>query len=285
MATTGVTHLADRNQESTVWIGGLEPQVSEEVIYELMLQVGPIVQLNMPRDKVSNQHQGFAFCEYRSEIDCDYAIKVLNMVKLFGKAIKINKAAADKQTVDIGANLFIGGLDGDVDDRLLFDTFTAFGGVLSAKVMCDPETGKSKGFGFIAFDTFEASDTAIAAMNGQYLCGSQIHIQYAFKKDGSQGERHGSAAERLLAASGAQFGAKPHTRFAGGTNAVPIIPNPALPVPQVLGGYGVYPGVPMIPMPTNMMPQGAAYPQMFAPPPLPQYYQPPPIPQYSGFPQ
>ena len=85
------THLADRNQESTVWIGGLEPQVSEEIIYELMLQIGPVVQLNMPRDKVSNNHQGFAFCEYKSEIDADYAIKVLNMCKLFGKAIRINK--------------------------------------------------------------------------------------------------------------------------------------------------------------------------------------------------
>lgn len=51
------THLADRNQESTVWIGGLEPQVAEEIVYELLLQVGPIVQLNMPRDKVSNNHQ------------------------------------------------------------------------------------------------------------------------------------------------------------------------------------------------------------------------------------
>ena len=55
------THIADRNQESTVWIGGLEPQVAEEIVYELMLQVGPVAQLNMPRDKVSNMHQVFIF--------------------------------------------------------------------------------------------------------------------------------------------------------------------------------------------------------------------------------
>lgn len=36
-------------------------------------------------------------------------------------------------------------------------------------------------------------------MNGQYLAGKAVTVQYAFKKDG-KGERHGSQAERLLAA-------------------------------------------------------------------------------------
>ena len=36
--------------------------------------------------------------------------------------------------------------------------------------MRDPETGNSKGFAFINFANFEASDAAIEAMNGQYLC-------------------------------------------------------------------------------------------------------------------
>jgi splicing factor 3B subunit 4 len=51
------THVADRNQESTVWVGGLEPPITEELLYELMLQAGPVVQLNMPRDPVTQLHQ------------------------------------------------------------------------------------------------------------------------------------------------------------------------------------------------------------------------------------
>jgi RNA recognition motif-containing protein len=51
------THIADRNQECTVWVGGLEPQVTEEMLYELMLQAGPVVQLNLPRDAVTQLHQ------------------------------------------------------------------------------------------------------------------------------------------------------------------------------------------------------------------------------------
>ncbi len=59
--------------------------------------------------------------------------------------------------------------------------------------MRDPDTGNSKGYAFINFASFESSDAAIEAMNGQYLCNRPITISYAFKKD-SKGERHGSAA-------------------------------------------------------------------------------------------
>lgn len=73
--------------------------------------------------------------------------------------------------------------------------------------------GISKGYGFVSFDSFESSDFAIECMNGQYLCNRPIVVQYAYKKD-TPGERHGSQAERLLAAS--QPKTRPHTIFSGG---------------------------------------------------------------------
>ena len=55
--------------------------------------------------------------------------------------------------------------------QLLYDTFSAFGMVIATpKIMRDPDSGSSRGFGFVSFDGFEASDAAIEAMNGQYLC-------------------------------------------------------------------------------------------------------------------
>lgn len=80
--------------------------------------------------------------------------------------------------------------------------------------MRDPDTGNSKGFAFINFASFEAADAAIEAMNGQYLCNRAITISFAFKKD-SKGERHGSAAERLLAKQNPLAQAdRPHQLFA-----------------------------------------------------------------------
>lgn len=68
--------------------------------------------------------------------------------------------------------------------QLLYDTFSAFGVIINTpKVMRDPDTGNSKGFGFISYDCFEASDAAITAMHGQYLCNRAISVSYAYKKD------------------------------------------------------------------------------------------------------
>ena len=78
------------------------------------------------------------------------------------------------------------------------DAFSAFGIVISTKLMRDQETGESKKYGFISYDNFESSDMAIKRMNGQYLDGVPIDVSYAYKKD-SNGERHGTMAERLIA--------------------------------------------------------------------------------------
>uniref|UniRef100_A0A4W5KS75 Splicing factor 3b, subunit 4 n=1 Tax=Hucho hucho TaxID=62062 RepID=A0A4W5KS75_9TELE len=96
------------------------------------------------------------------------------------------------------ATVYVGGLDEKVAEPLLWELFLQAGPV-TPKIMRDPDTGNSKGYAFINYASFDASDAAIEAMNGQYLCNRPITVSYAFKKD-SKGERHGSAAERLLAA-------------------------------------------------------------------------------------
>lgn len=59
--------------------------------------------------------------------------------------------------------------------------------------MRDVDSGVSKGFAFVNYASFEASDASIAAMNGQHILNRVISVSYAFKKD-SKGERHGSSA-------------------------------------------------------------------------------------------
>ena len=191
--------VSERNQDATVYVGGIDGKVDEELLWELFIQCGPVATVSLPRDRVTQCHQGFGFVEYKSTDDADYAIKVLNMVRLFGKPIRCNKAALVDKTgksggTESGANLFIGGLSPEIDEAYLHDTFSSFGPVA--------ETGVSKGFGFVAFDTFASADSAIAAMNGQYLGNRPISLSYAQKKDRQTGaslETHGSAAERLLA--------------------------------------------------------------------------------------
>lgn len=108
-----------------------------------MLQAGRIVNVHLPKDRVTQSHQGYGFVEFISEEDAEYASRIMNGIRLYGKPIRVNKASADKQkAVDIGAELFVGNLDPMVNEQVLFDTFTRFGSLTSL-----PKVGVTISFG------------------------------------------------------------------------------------------------------------------------------------------
>lgn len=92
--------------------------------------------------------------------------------------------------------------------------------------MARDDANLSKGYGFVSFSNFDASDEAIANLNGQYLMNKEISVQYAYKKDG-KGERHGDPAERMLAAQARKHNVQPVTQplpaglFIGGAPNAP----------------------------------------------------------------
>eukprot|EP00794_Sanderia_malayensis_P007052 gene7052-7844_t len=251
--------IQERNQDATVYVGNLDDKASEPLLWELFLQAGPVVNVHMPKDRITQAHQGYGFIEFMGEEDADYAIKIMNMIKVYGKPIRVNKASAHNKNLDVGANVFIGNLDPEIDEKLLYDTFSAFGVILQTpKIMRDPETGNSKGFAFINFASFAASDAAIEAMNGQYLSNRPISVSYAFKKD-SKGERHGSAAERLLASQNPLSQTdRPHQLFADAPPIQQMMPNDmprGIPLPlqgmPLPGIMHQYPGMPTSQQPFN----------------------------------
>ena len=209
--------------------------------------------------------------EFLSEKNADSAIKIMNMIKLYGKPTGVNKASAHNKNLDVGANIFIGNLDPKIG-KLLYDTFSAFGVILQTpKIMQDPDTGNSKGYAFINSVSFDALDAAIKAMNRQYLCNHLIIVSCAFKKD-SKGERHGSAAERLLAAQNPLSQAdRPHQLFADAP------PPPSAPNPVVLSLGSRFP-------PSGMLPPGSfrVLPPGALPPEIPPAMPPPPMPSGTG---
>src|SRR5690606_40506494 len=52
--------------------------------------------LPISKDRVTQTHQGFGFVEFISEEDAEYAARIMNQIRLFGKPIRVNKASADK---------------------------------------------------------------------------------------------------------------------------------------------------------------------------------------------
>jgi splicing factor 3B subunit 4 len=51
-------HLAYHLPDATVYVGGLDEKVNEAIVWELFVQAGPVVSVNMPKDRVTSSHQG-----------------------------------------------------------------------------------------------------------------------------------------------------------------------------------------------------------------------------------
>ncbi|KAH8177426.1 RNA recognition motif domain-containing protein [Sarocladium implicatum] len=255
----------EQDKDATVYIGNIDERATSAIVYEIMLQMGPIHNIHMPRDRVTQSHQGFGFVEYRTPTDAEYAANVMNGIKLYGKSLRVNKASADKQKgAEVGAELFVGNLDPMVDEKILYDTFSRFGPLLSLPKVAREDSGASKGFGFVSFADFDSSDAAINNLHGQYILSKEVSVQYAFKKDG-KGERHGDEAERQLAAQAKSRNIVPEVQavppaFLNGGAAQPP---PSAPAPAPVGfEHQQQPGMPpMGGLPPQGMPNGFAPPQ------------------------
>lgn len=81
--------------------------------------------------------------------------------------------------MSMAKKLFVGGLNYDTTQDVLEDAFKQFGAILSATIIIDKMTGRSKGFGFVEFEDDAAADAAVQAMNGAELEGRTLTVNEA----------------------------------------------------------------------------------------------------------
>jgi nucleolin len=79
----------------------------------------------------------------------------------------------------VSTRLFVGNLPSRLCFPELEDLFTPFGTILTAELMTDPTTGRSRGFGFVEMESAEAAQAAIAALNGYELEGQALKVNEA----------------------------------------------------------------------------------------------------------
>ncbi|XP_038285535.1 RNA-binding protein 7-like [Canis lupus familiaris] len=72
-------------EDRTLFVGNLETKVTEELLFELFHQAGPIVKVKIPNGKPKQ----FSFVNFKHKVSVPYAMNLLNGIKLFGRPIKI----------------------------------------------------------------------------------------------------------------------------------------------------------------------------------------------------
>jgi RNA recognition motif-containing protein len=94
----------------------------------------------------------------------------------------------------MGKKLYVGNLSDNIGKNDLEKMFTAHGTVISAQVVTDRDTGRSRGFGFVEMGTEREAEAAIAALNGRDVEGRNLTVSEARAKEG--GDRDGSGGGR-----------------------------------------------------------------------------------------
>ncbi len=90
--------------------------------------------------------------------------------------------------------LFVGSLSWNTTDQSLKEFFSSAGNVVSAQVIMDRQTGRSRGFGFVEFGTEEEAQKAVKDLNGQDLDGRNIVVNEARDRDAN--DRSGGGDDR-----------------------------------------------------------------------------------------
>lgn len=88
-------------------------------------------------------------------------------------------------------NIYVGNLPYTMKEEELRETFERYGAVISAKIVIDRETNRSKGFGFVEMADQSESDAAIKALDGQPLNGRPLRVNPAKPREGGGGGPRG----------------------------------------------------------------------------------------------
>ncbi|KIW82055.1 hypothetical protein AYO21_04200 [Fonsecaea monophora] len=181
---------ANTEGKTTLWMGELEPWIDENFIRSVWFSLGETVNVKMIRDKYSGSSAGYCFVDFTSH---QAAAKALSLhgtqIPNSNRPFKLNWASggglADRRD-DRGPeySIFVGDLGPEVNEFVLVSLFQGrFPSCKSAKIMTDPISGMSRGYGFVRFSDEGDQQRALSEMQGVYCGNRPMRISTATPKN------------------------------------------------------------------------------------------------------
>lgn len=171
------TVLDDSIDETSLYVGDLDLHTTEEQLGDLFSTFGEIKDIQLARNSISKRPLGYAFVHFVDKSSAQDVLKNSADLQLYQRPLKIQPFVRNRlqRKESQKSNIFIKNIDPSIDSDALFETFAAFGTVLSCKVATD-EFGVSKGFAYVLYDKKESADAAVEKMNGVLMNDRRIWV-------------------------------------------------------------------------------------------------------------
>ncbi|CAF3584532.1 unnamed protein product [Rotaria socialis] len=174
----------DNANSRTLYVGNLDPSVSEDLLMALFSQMGACKNCKIIHEPNSDL---YAFIEFAEHQPAANALLAMNKRLVMGREIKVNWATTSAGTtskIDTSKHfhIFVGDLAPEIDQNTLREAFSPFGEISEIKIAKFTDTQKPKGYCFISFANQSDAETAITSMNGQWLGTRKIRTNWATRK-------------------------------------------------------------------------------------------------------
>lgn len=174
--------------QGNVFIKNLDSAIDNKALHDTFNQFGNILSCKVAQDEFGNS-RGYGFIHFETGDAASRAIQGVNGMLLFEKKVFVGQhiAKKDRQSKfeEMKANftnLYIKNIDAEVTDEEFTQLFEKYGDVTSAAITRDPETGKSRGFGFVNYIDHEHAAKAVEELNDKDFHGQILYVGRAQKK-------------------------------------------------------------------------------------------------------
>jgi polyadenylate-binding protein len=181
---SGAAGEAQPFHTASLYVGDLAPDVNEGLLFEIFNAVGPVSSIRVCRDAITRRSLGYAYVNFHQLADAERALDTMNYTMIKSKPCRIMWSQRDPSLRRSGVgNIFVKNLHESIDNKQLYDTFSLFGNILSCKVVTDRETGNSKGYGYVHYETAEAANAAIEKLDGMLIDGQEVQVGHFMRRN------------------------------------------------------------------------------------------------------
>lgn len=198
------------SEGNKLYIGNLGYETTVDDLKSHFAQYGTLEDITVVTDRDTGASRGFGFATYSSPAEAQAAVDAMNGFEVDGRELRVNLSRPREErnnnnydndgggrgyNNNRGGNrggggggqidatkVFVGNLGWETTSDDLHEAFGKYGDLVDAKVVTDRDTGNSRGFGFVTFQSAENAEKAITGLDGMELDGREIRVNVSTPK-------------------------------------------------------------------------------------------------------